>query len=108
MNKYKLDIVILCHGLPMHGGMLEEGESLGGSETAGIQVAESLAKAGNYVTLFCNTEKPHTYRNVKYTPMGWQETGQGPFPKGMFDYLRSNPVDLVICQRQPNFLRFGI
>ena len=107
-NKYKLDIVILCHGLPMHGGMLEEGESLGGSETAGIQVAESFARAGHHVTLFCNTEQASKYKDVTYIPIGWQDGPQGGFPKGMFDYLRSNPIDLLICQRQPNFLRFGM
>ena len=108
MKRYDLDIVMVVAGLEMTGDMLERGQSLGGSETAGIQMARELAKLGNHVTVFCNTQKPHSDRNVLYQPIGWIQHAQGGFPKHFFDYCRSTPVDVVIVQRVPAFFSFGL
>lgn len=104
---YNLDIVIVCHGLEMYGGILEK-ESLGGSETAAIQVSELLAKLGQHVVLICNTKQPHIYNKVTYIPFGWVEGQNGLFPKGMFDYVRSTPFDVLMVMRQPQFFQFHV
>lgn len=109
MKRYPLDIVLCCMGMPMSGETIPKGESLGGSETAATQAATALAKIGNRVTLFANTEKSHETDGVKWEPMGWVEgTGQpgAQFPKGFFDYVRSTPTDVLIIQRQPVMLQF--
>ena len=45
-GKYKLDFSFFCHGLPISGDTIPSGKAIGGSETACIQVAETLAKQG--------------------------------------------------------------
>lgn len=109
MKTYKLDIVLVCAGMQMTGDMLDAGRSLGGSETAGMQMAETLVRLGHHVQVFCNTERPHEYNGVVYTPMGWIPNAQGGgFPKGFIDYCRMTPFDLLIVQRIPGFLGFEL
>ena len=109
MKIYNLDIVLVCAGMNMTGDMLDKGKSLGGSETAAIQVAEELARQGHHVTMFCNTDRPHAYGKVNYMPMGWIPNGQGGgFPKGFIDFARMMPFDLCIIERIPAFLGFDI
>ena len=110
MKKYNLDITVVVMGLPMSGDTIKAGQPLGGSETAGLQACAALAKLGHRVTLFCNTEHQHAADGVTYLPFGWVP-GAGPgntaqFPKGMFDYLRATPSDVVIVQRQPMVFQF--
>ena len=107
MRTYDLDIVMVCSGLPMHGGMLEEGKSLGGSESAAIGAATELARQGHHVFLFCNTDKPHEYEKVFYVPFGWIKSRDGSgFPKTYLDYARTTPTDLLIVQRLPQFFAY--
>ena len=108
MKMYDLDIVMVAAGMQMTGGMLEEGRSLGGSETAGIQAARALANLGHHVTVFCNTERAHRDHDVLFQPVGWVHHPQGSFPKGFIDYVRSTPIDVCIVQRMPAFFGFGI
>jgi 2-polyprenyl-3-methyl-5-hydroxy-6-metoxy-1,4-benzoquinol methylase/glycosyltransferase involved in cell wall biosynthesis len=109
VKQYKLDIVVVCAGMKMTGDMLDKGHSLGGSETAGMQMAEELARQGHNVTMFCNTEVNHTYNKVHYAPMGWIQNPQGGgFPKAFLDYARSTPFDVCIVQRIPGFFSFDI
>ena len=107
MKIYQLDIVIVCAGMEMQGDMLDAGKSLGGSETAAIQMAEALVRLGHRVQMFCTTNKAHEYNGVVYSPMGWIPNRQGGgFPKGFIDYTRATPFDLLIVQRIPSFLSF--
>ena len=108
--KYNLDITVICMGLPVSGDTIKSGQSLGGSETAALQSCNALTQLGHRVTLFCNTEHPHTTDGVAFKPFGWVPGAGGgansQFPKGMFDYLRSTPTDVLIVQRQPMVLQF--
>lgn len=109
MKLYDLDIVIVCAGMSMTGDMLDKGKSLGGSETAGMQMAEELVRQGHHVTMFCNTEKPHEHNGVLYSPIGWIANNQGGgFPKAFLDYTRSTPFDLCILQRIPAMYGFDL
>ena len=95
-------------GMEMTGETIPSGQSLGGSETSGIQMAEALARLGHHVTVFCNTKKPHEYNKVYYQPIGWIQHPHGQFPKGFLDHARSTPLDVCIVQRVPQFLGFGL
>jgi glycosyltransferase involved in cell wall biosynthesis/SAM-dependent methyltransferase len=107
MKLYDLDVIMISAGMQMSGETIPSGKSLGGSETCAIQLAEALVRRGHHVTLFCNTDKPHSARDVYYMPIGWVQNGNGSmFPKGFFDYARTTPSDLIIAQRIPNFLGF--
>ena len=53
MKNYKLDIAILCAGMEIYPNIMKE-KSLGGSETAGIEMAHALSRRGHNVKLFCN------------------------------------------------------
>lgn len=106
---YELDITILCAGMPMSGETISSGKSLGGSETAALQLSEELARQGHKVTLFCNTEKPHEENKVYYSPVGWVQTKNGgAFPKGFIDFCRSTPMDVAVIQRLPALLGFEL
>ncbi len=94
--------------MQMSGETIPSGQSLGGSETCAIQMAEALAKLGQHIVIFCNTEKPHEKNGVFYQPMGWLNHAQGSFPKGFIDYARSTPTDVAVIQRIPGFLSFPL
>ena len=51
MGKYKLDLVFLVAGMEIYPGIMKE-KSLGGSETAGIEMAHAMARRGHNVKLF--------------------------------------------------------
>ena len=68
MKNYKLDIAILCAGMEIYPNIMKE-KSLGGSETAGIEMAHALSRRGHNVKLFCNTKKVETFENVSYQPI---------------------------------------
>jgi 2-polyprenyl-3-methyl-5-hydroxy-6-metoxy-1,4-benzoquinol methylase/glycosyltransferase involved in cell wall biosynthesis len=94
--------------MQMNGETISSGQSLGGSETCAINLTETLAKLGQHVVLFCNTEQPHEKNGVFYQPMGWINHAQGSFPKGFIDYARSTPTDVAVIQRIPGFLSFPL
>ena len=108
MKLYDLDVIMISAGMQMSGETIPSGKSLGGSETCAAQLAETLAKKGHHVTLFCNTEREHMANKVYYTPIGWVQNRMNGamFPKGFFDFARSVPTDLLIAQRIPSFLGF--
>lgn len=103
MKLYSLDVILVAAGMPMSGHTIPDGKSLGGSETAAVQIAETMAKKGHHVTLVCNTDKPDKVNGVLYMPIGWVQDrpDRSPFPKGFFDLARSTPHDLLIVQRLP-------
>jgi len=106
LKVYNLDIVLFVAGLPFNGETIPSGQSLGGSETAAIQLAEELGRQGHRVTIFCNTDKVAETRGVLYSPIGWAGGRAGGFPKGFYDYIRSVPVDVCIVQRIPSMFQF--
>ena len=84
-----LHISMFVPGLPFQGDTLET-QSLGGSETAAIYMAEALSKLGHRVEVFCNTDKPGRYGNVLYhTADEWAI------------YAQTCPHDVSIVQRHP-------
>jgi len=64
MNR-PLTIGLATLGLPFTGNTLEK-RGLGGSETAAISVARSLAKLGHRVMVFCNCEEEGVFDGVSY------------------------------------------
>jgi len=93
-SNIKLSIVMLVPGLQASGKILRE-QSLGGSETAGVQMAEALAKIGHEVIVFSNLPngKPDKQFGVQYMPI--QD----------FDlYTQTVPHDVLIIQRTPQAL----
>ena len=96
MGKYKLDLVFLVAGMEIYPGIMKE-KSLGGSETAGIEMAHAMARRGHNVKLFCNTKQIQKFEEVSYHPVS--STGQGL--DNFLNYVSSAPVDVVINQRIP-------
>jgi len=86
-------IVIVSPGMPHDGNTLKT-KSLGGSETAAIQLSEALAKITdgfgnkNRVTVFSNCEAPCTVNNVQYMPL---QAARG--------YIEGADIDVLIVSR---------
>lgn len=105
MKIYSLDITFFCHGMQMSGDSIRSGKALGGSETACLQMAQTLASKGHRVIVFCNTEKAHEDGNIEYVPIGWvAQAGGGMFPRDFLDYARSTPHDLLVVMRIPGVM----
>ncbi len=60
-----LHIAFITDGEPFHGASPEE-RALGGSETALVQAARALARAGHGVQVFCRCPQPGLYSGVIY------------------------------------------
>jgi glycosyltransferase involved in cell wall biosynthesis/2-polyprenyl-3-methyl-5-hydroxy-6-metoxy-1,4-benzoquinol methylase len=93
MGKYKLDLVFLVAGMEIYPDIMKE-KSLGGSETAGIEMAHAMARRGHNVKLFCNTPEIVKHENVSYQP-------HGPELGNFLQYTTSATTDVVINQRIP-------
>jgi glycosyltransferase involved in cell wall biosynthesis/2-polyprenyl-3-methyl-5-hydroxy-6-metoxy-1,4-benzoquinol methylase len=96
MAKHKLDMAFLVAGMELYPDIMKE-KSLGGSETAGIEMAHAMARRGHNVKLFCNTKETKKHEDVSYHPLS--QTGQGL--DNFLNYVTSAPVDVVINQRIP-------
>lgn len=82
------DISLLVPGLPFNEETFYK-NSLGGSETAGFQMATELGKLGCHVNVFCNGE-PMQGGHANYLPLEmWK------------DYVQYTPHDIAIVQRLP-------
>lgn len=93
-TQYPLDIVIFCSGLPFTGQTIEKG-SIGGSETAALQMAESLAKLGNNVSVYSHCKgKEGKYNNVTYIDIN-----------KFYRNATQVPHDILIIQRAPDMFR---
>lgn len=90
-KKSRFDIVMYVPGLPFGPNTLEK-HSLGGSETAGLQMAKVLAKLDNRVTMFCNLDEEAGAGDdgVLYLPLHSWPT-----------YVKGVPHDISIVQRLP-------
>ncbi|MCD6069607.1 MAG: glycosyl transferase group 1 [Microvirga sp.] len=85
----KLDIRMLVPGLPIDP---EDpySKSLGGSETAGLQLAAAIAELGHRVTAFCNVPGHAVWRDVRLAP-----------ERSFSNVCSATPSDLIIVQRSP-------
>lgn len=86
----KLHIAIAVPGLPINPDSIEKG-SIGGSETAGIQLAEAFGKLGNQVTLFANGPEAIGPHDVSWRPLSQFQSFAGQVPH-----------DVTIVQRDPS------
>ena len=69
MSGGRFDVMMLVPGLPFNGKTLETG-SLGGSESAGLYMAKALARQGQHVKMFCNTDAlDRDEEGVEYYPI---------------------------------------
>lgn len=83
----KMKIVLYTYGLPFTGDSIHTGP-LGGAESACIYLAQSLAKLGHEVIVFCICPSPGNYDGVIYKNMV------------EFDFwLQKGHCDLFICSR---------
>lgn len=89
MRPSKLTIAMCVPGMDIYPGILEE-KSLGGSETAGIQLAEAFSKSGQNVLLFCNTKQGGDRKGVRYLPLDRFQS-----------FAATVPHDVAIVQRTP-------
>ena len=96
MEKYKLDLTFLVAGMEIYPDIMKE-KSLGGSETAGIEMAHAMARLGHNVKLFCNIKESIKHQNVHYHPIS--NNGQGI--DNFLSYITSATTDVVINQRIP-------
>ena len=87
MQKYFISMMV--PGMAFNGESLDH-QSLGGSETAGLQMAFALARLKHSVRLFCNCQSVHVKDGVQFIPVDmW----------GMA--FQSAPTDIAIVQRTP-------
>ena len=94
-----LDLVFVVPGMPFVGDTDRE-LSLGGSETAGLQLARELAKRGHRVTVFSTHpagKSPGKYDGVAYLPI--EQLGH---------YLGTVSCDALIAQREPTLVNMPI
>lgn len=90
MKTPKLDIAIAIPGLPINPESIEKG-SIGGSETAGIQLAEAFGKLGYQVTLFANGTEATGPHDVSWRPI-----------QQFHSFAGQVPHDITIVQRGPS------
>src|SRR3954468_22415603 len=85
----KMDVRLLIPALPFDPND-PFAKSLGGSETAGLQLAAAIAKLGHTVTAFASVETSATWNKVNIVPAsGFEST------------MVSIPCDLLIVPRNP-------
>lgn len=89
----KLNIALATGGLPFTGDSLDK-MSLGGSETAFIQMAKALARRGHRVSAFCNCSSPMESDGVAFTDIH----DFGP-------HASQINYDVIIVSRWSEFLR---
>jgi len=98
-----MHIAMAVPGMPFNGATIPDGESLGGSESAGYYMARELVKRGHRVIVFTNSEKSGTWDGVTYEFLGTPREGA---PMGeRFHYVMHAPYDVVVAQRHPYAFR---
>ena len=96
-------IILYVSGMSFHGNTINEGKSLGGSESAGYYMARELKKLGYNVLVFSNIlqEQAGNFEGVIYMPIGKCDE-KTPFGSVFMDYAMNVPHDVLIAQRVPN------
>lgn len=89
IKNYNLDIAMIVPGLPFQGDSLDK-HSLGGSETAGLEMARNLAKIGHKVMMFNNCKIQGDYDGVTYANI-----------ENFVSFTSTTPHDVTIVQRAP-------
>lgn len=92
-------ISIHAAGMPFNGATIENGESLGGSESAAYFMAKELAAIGHTVTVFTTHQECGFWDNVRYEWIG-EVTENAPLGV-RFAFAMRAPQDVVIVQRHP-------
>lgn len=93
-----MKIIVYVPGMPFDGDTLKAGKSLGGSETMGLMVSQELARRGNRVICFCNTDKPKFIDRVEYLPIGPADQ-TAPYGINFERYAAEIPHDVLLAQR---------
>jgi len=90
-----MQIIIHCGGLSVYSN------SIGGSETAAVNVAKELTSMGHKVKLFSNVGETRLIGGAVISPIGRVSEAH---PMGeLFDqYAMSTPHDVLIAQRNPS------
>tara|TARA_R110000868_G_scaffold352564_3_gene613810 strand:- start:341 stop:3250 length:2910 start_codon:yes stop_codon:yes gene_type:complete len=99
-------IVIAAGAMPFGPDTLKY-TSLGGSETAALQLGKSLAERGHTVVMFCNL--PEQGRPDYFEPFKKHLDGVTYCPINAFgDYTTGNLHDLLIAVRDPSFVNGNV
>jgi glycosyltransferase involved in cell wall biosynthesis/SAM-dependent methyltransferase len=96
----KFKILLYVPGMSFDGNTLDQGNSLGGSESMGFYIGKELAKRGHYVFIFSNVPdgRPKKIDNVFYMPIG-ESNKKYPFGQDFQIYALNVPFDVIIAQR---------
>ena len=102
----RLQFVFYVPGLPFHGATLEQGRSLGGSESAGYYLARELSRRGHEVTVYTAMAPVDegTWDGVVYRAAG-ERTEAAPFGAAYEAHAAGTPCDVLIGQRAPGLFR---
>ena len=87
-----MDVKIVVPGLPI---ALPDpfAVSLGGSETAGLQLGRAFARKGHQVTVFCEVPRPTRWQGVRLVPFA-----------AYIETAAARVGDLLLIQRDPMLL----
>src|SRR5690242_10076500 len=93
----RLHFILYIPGMPFHGGTLEQGRSLGGSESAGYYVARELAARGHGVTVYSaiGTAEEGAWDGVTYRAIG-EHTQAAPFGAAFEAHAAGTPCDVLL------------
>lgn len=93
---------IYVPGMAFDGNTIKEGNSLGGSESAGYYTAKELARRGHSVFVFSNMPDSQGKKidDVVYIPIG-KPTKDRPFGENFHMYAENVPHDVCLAQRAP-------
>ena len=102
----RLQFVLYVPGMAFHGATLEQGRSLGGSESAGYYVARELARRGHDVTVYTAIAEGDEgqWDGVLYRALG-ERTPEAPFGAAFEAHAAGTPCDVLIGQRAPGLFR---
>jgi len=90
-----MHFTIITEGLPFSGDTLKH-SSLGGSETAVLEVARNIAKQGHEVDVFCNCDNEGKFEGVRYNHI-----------TKYVDFIKGGHTDVCIVSRFSQYLTFG-
>ena len=101
-----MHIIVYCPGMPFHGGTIDEGHSLGGSESAAFYLAREMARMGAQVTVFTHIppDMAGKWDGVRYLSVG-EPDQSAPLGRDFEWYATSTPHDVLIIQRVPDGFR---
>ncbi len=92
--------IFYAPGIPFHGGSIQEGYSLGGSESACFYLAREAVRAGHKVDVFSNisSQQAGTWEGVNYFSAGNHPSADLP-GIDCINAVRSVAHDVLVSQR---------